>query len=180
MENSQNATQPPQEKLRPTLIIDTREQSPLVFTRLQSRAGTLQSGDYSIAGLEHLFAVERKSVQDLVGSVTGERERFERELHRLRGFRFARLLIVGHESEITTGRYRSGVSPKAILHSVRAFEARYIPVVWQHDPAKAAELVETWAYWFARECLRSVEALAKAVVAEEQAAQSFPEESCPA
>lgn len=42
---------------------------PLPFSRLQSRAGTLAGGDYSIAGLENrgLFAVERKSIEDLVG-----------------------------------------------------------------------------------------------------------------
>src|SRR5688572_25097121 len=60
-----------------TIIIDSREQNPLTFTRLSSIRGTLQSGDYSIAGLEHLFAIERKSLDDLAMSVTSERERFE-------------------------------------------------------------------------------------------------------
>jgi hypothetical protein len=32
------------------------------------------------------------------------RQRFERELHRLRGFRFARLLVVGSEEEILQGQ----------------------------------------------------------------------------
>ena len=36
--------------LRPVIVYDTREQAPLVFTRLQSIPGTLYSGDYSIAG----------------------------------------------------------------------------------------------------------------------------------
>ena len=87
------------------------------------------------------------------------RERFEGELHRLRGFRLARLLIVGCEAEITTGRYRSGISPKAVLHTLSAFEARYVPVVWEQDPTRAAELVETWAFWFAREILKTADTL---------------------
>ena len=71
-----------------TIVIDTREQAPLVFSQLQSVRGTLTTGDYSIQGLQELFSVERKSVGDLVGCCMGEnRERFERELHRLRGFR---------------------------------------------------------------------------------------------
>jgi len=50
----------------PTIIVDTREQNPLTFERLESRVGTLQIGDYSIAVLEELFAVERKSIPDRV------------------------------------------------------------------------------------------------------------------
>jgi hypothetical protein len=40
-----------------------------------------------VAGLEELFVIERQSIADLVGCCIGEsRERFERELHRLRGY----------------------------------------------------------------------------------------------
>ena len=50
-------------------------------------------------------SIERKTVSDLVGSCMGEnRERFERELHRLRGYRFKRLLVVGSEAEILAGQ----------------------------------------------------------------------------
>lgn len=145
----------------PTLIVDSREQDPLVFQKLPTERGTLQTGDYSIKGCEDLFAVERKSIADLVGSVTTERDRFEREMHRLRGFRFKRLLIVGAEAEIKTHRYRGNANPKAILHSVRAFEVRYdCPVVWQAFPDKAAEQVESWAFWFAREIQKAAEGIA--------------------
>jgi ERCC4-type nuclease len=47
-------------------VVDVREQTPLVFTRLQAVSGTLYSGDYSIQGLEAIFSVERKSIEDLV------------------------------------------------------------------------------------------------------------------
>ena len=30
-------------------------------------------------------------------------------------------------------------------------EARYIPVVWVEHPTPAAELVEKWIWWFARQ-----------------------------
>lgn len=117
----------------PTIVIDSREQSPLVFGRLESVRGTLYSGDYSVRGLEELFAVERKSVVDLVGCCMGEnRTRFERELHRLRGYRFKRLLIVGTELEIQQANYRSHITPKAVMATLGAFEARYdCPVVFQ-------------------------------------------------
>jgi ERCC4-type nuclease len=92
---------------RPKIIIDSREQPPLCFTRLPSIRGTLYSGDYSLAGLEDIFAIERKSVDDLVGCcVAGQRERFEHELHRMRGCRFKRLVIVGSRDS----RWLSAVS----------------------------------------------------------------------
>src|SRR6478752_8650758 len=84
----------------PVIIVDTREQTPLSFARLESVRGTLRTGDYSVKGLEDLFSVERKTVADLVGCCMADnRERFERELHRLRGYRFKRLLVVGSEAE---------------------------------------------------------------------------------
>ena len=145
---------------RPTLIVDSREQSPLAFGSLPARVGTLRSGDYSIAGAEELFAIERKSIPDLVSSVTAERERFERELHRLRGFRFARLLIVGSMAEVAAHRYRSNATPKSVLNSLAAFEVRYsIPTVWASSPHEAASLIEGWALWFARELLKAAKAI---------------------
>jgi hypothetical protein len=71
----------------PIIVVDTREQTPLPFRRFQTRGGTLLSGDDSVAGLEHLFVVERKSIGDVVACCVGQnRERFERELHRYAAF----------------------------------------------------------------------------------------------
>jgi len=77
----------------PTLVIDSREQEPLPIRRLPWCRGGIYTGDYSVVGLETLFSVERKSIADLVDCcVDSNRKRFENELHRLRGFRFRRLL----------------------------------------------------------------------------------------
>jgi len=142
----------------PVIVIDTREQDPLAFGRLQSIRGTLQTGDYSIRGLEEQFAVERKSISDLVGCCMGDsRQRFERELHRLRGFRFKRLLIVGTEEEILSGRYHSNIKPQAVMATLGAFEARYdLPVVFRPSPELAAAQIERWAFWHAREVVEQV------------------------
>ncbi len=138
--------------IRPTIIIDTREQDPLPFRRLPSVRSSLMTGDYSIIGLQDLFTVERKTIGDLVGCVASGRERFERELHRLRGFMFKRLLVVGTRDDIKKGSFRSRVKPSSVLHSLAAWEARYnLPVVFCSTPDLAGEQIETWAYWFARE-----------------------------
>ena len=159
-------------KVKPTIIVDTREQTPLTFTRLAFVRGTLQSGDYSFLGGEELFAIERKSVADLIGCCVGDsRERFERELHRLRGFKFKRLLIIGDEAEVLSGHYRSNIKPKAVLNTLSAFEARYdLPIVWSDSPANAALLVERWAWWFSREIVSGANALLRGKQTVEQPA----------
>jgi DNA excision repair protein ERCC-4 len=121
---------------KPVILVDTREQDPLPFSRLKTQAGTLVTGDYSVAGLESLFAVERKSISDLVGCCIGQnRERFERELHRLRGFQFKRLIIIGSEAQILKGEYHSNIKPQAITGTLHAFEVRYdVPVVFCETP----------------------------------------------
>jgi DNA excision repair protein ERCC-4 len=138
---------------QPVIIVDTREQEPLSFPLLQSRPGTLIAGDYSVAGLEELFAVERKSIADLVSCCMGDnRDRFERSLCRLRGYRFKRFLIVGSRGEIEIQHYHSRISPKSVLGSLNAWEARYdVPVIFCPTPEESGRLIERWAYWFARE-----------------------------
>jgi ERCC4-type nuclease len=136
----------------PSIVTDSRERTPLTFANLPTVAGTLVSGDYSIRGLEDRFAVERKSPADLVGSVGRERDRFTRELHRLRGFDFARLLVVGSPADVVA--VCRGMNPRAVFASLAAIEARGIPIVWQPDPTAAASWVERVAFWFWRESLK--------------------------
>jgi len=149
--------------VQPCVITDNREQTPLVFTRLQSRPGTLATGDYSFAGAEELFSIERKSVADLVACSTGDnRDRFFRELHRLRGYRFKRLLVVGSLGEIERGGYRSLVKPNAVLATIAAIEVRYdVAVVFAPSPEEAARRIEEWAFWFARELVETCNTLAR-------------------
>lgn len=139
--------------VRPVILIDTREQSPLSFKRFPSESAALQTGDYSFRGGEELFAIERKSIPDLVSCCMGKnRERFFRELHRLRGMRFKRLLIVGRREDVEASEYRSRITPNAVLATLGAIEARFdVPVVFGPSPAESAREIERWAYWFARE-----------------------------
>lgn len=149
------------ENIYPTILVDSREQAPLIFTRFPSISAGLVTGDYSIAGLEDHFAIERKSIADLVGSVMQGRERFERELCRMRGHEFRRLLIIGTRQDIEEGRYVSKALPKAVLASVDAFEVRYgLPVIWEPSETTAAALVERWAHYFVREMAKRADGVA--------------------
>jgi len=150
-------------ELEPVIIIDTREQTPLPISRFSIRPGTLTTGDYSFAGGEEQFAIERKTIADLVGCCLGaNRLRFERELHRLRGFTFARLLIIGSRDQIFAGKYRSQINPASVLGSLSTWEVRYgVPVVFAPTEVDAARLVEDWVWWFAREWVLSINKLTR-------------------
>jgi DNA excision repair protein ERCC-4 len=151
-------------KVRPSIVIDTREQTPLPFSRLTTISGTLMTGDYSYLGGQELFAVERKTVPDSVSCCTGDnRDRSFRELHRLRGFRFRRLLIVGDRADIEAGRYASKTKPQAVLATLGALESRFdVPVVFASTPEEAGRKIESWTYWCARELVLNVNVLARA------------------
>lgn len=138
----------------PTIITDTREQDPLTFANLPTERRTLTTGDYSVLGFERDFSVERKSIGDLVQSLTHGRDRFSRELQRMRAFDFRRLLVVGTLADLEEHRYRSLANPKAIIGSLCAFEVRFdVPVCFCATPATAATQIERWATYFLRERL---------------------------
>jgi DNA excision repair protein ERCC-4 len=145
----------------PVIVCDTREQEPLPIARLPVIRGTLYTGDYSVSGLQSVFAVERKSIPDMVACcAASNRGRLENELHRLRGFHFRRLLVIGDRGDIERGAYRSNIRPAAVLGTLAAFEIRYdVPVVFEPDPAAAARRVETWAWYAAREYVETCNAL---------------------
>ena len=141
----------------PVIVTDTREQTPLCFTHLRSERGTLDTGDYSVRGLEEVFAVERKSMADLVGSLTRERARFMREMHRLRGFQFARLLIVGTEVELMQLVSMGRANLAQVEHSLLAISIRYgVPAVRVDSPERGALMVQTWAWAAWRDALAKV------------------------
>jgi hypothetical protein len=83
------------------------------------------------------------------------RERFERELHWLRGYRFKRLLVIGAEANILNGQYRFGhFNPRAVMATLYAFEVRYdVPVVFAATTMAGAKTVLS-RFWTASQRTR--------------------------
>jgi len=146
------------------IICDTREQAPFTFGGMdaQVQAGTLTTGDYSLVGLSDRCAVERKSLDDLMGCLTGEgRERFERELARARGLDAFAVVIEASFQDMAEGHYRSKMKPHAALQSVLAFQVRYgVPFLWAGTRAGA----EYATYHFLRHYLREASARYESIV----------------
>ncbi len=111
------------------ILIDSREQAPFAFEGFNdvvTEITGLPTGDYSLAGFEHMVAVERKELDDLIGCLQGtNRERFERELSR--GATLHRFCVVVEATlgDVSRHHYRSRMEPKSALQSLFAFQVRY-------------------------------------------------------
>lgn len=138
-------------KLAPVVVIDSREQVPLGFENLPVEPGTLDTGDYSIRGLEHLIVVERKSLDDLLACVGRERARFKRELQRLRAYRFRLLVIEADAARIEVGDWRSKLTSAHVFGSLAAWTVQYgLPIWLAGDHDAAGRFVEKFLYQSAR------------------------------
>lgn len=138
-------------KIEPTIIIDTREQVPWSFCNLPNEPGTLAAGDYSVRGLTHLISIERKSLPDLLACVGRERDRFRRELARLRAYRFRCLVVEADYSTLERGEWRSKIQPASVLGSLAAWQCQYsLPVMLAGDHQAAGRFAERYLFQAAR------------------------------
>lgn len=144
------------------IVVDSREQAPFQFDGYDAEVGqgTLTAGDYSLVGLESLVAVERKSLPDLVACLGRERDRFERELERLRGYESAAVVVESPMSALALGEYRSTLNPKAAYESVVAFMCRYRITFYFAQDRRGAE---RFTFSFLRHYWRTVERRYRAV-----------------
>lgn len=57
-----------------TIVVDTREQQPWTFDNYATAKKKLDTGDYSIVGLEHLLGIERKkSISEFANNIVEKR-----------------------------------------------------------------------------------------------------------
>lgn len=124
-----------------TALIDSREQMPLDLFPLQTKVTTLATGDYGILGLEHVVAVERKGLSDLLGCIGQERERFDREVQRLLAYPTRCLVVESTWAEIEAGDWRSKVTPAAAMGSLLGWIAQGLPIIMAGDHERAGRYV---------------------------------------
>jgi ERCC4-type nuclease len=137
-------------------IVDSREQRPLCLAPLRSQRGKLVTGDYSVRGLEHLVAIERKSIQDLIGCIGRDRERFKRELQRLHAYQYRALVVEGSWAQLERGEYRGKVSPQSAVGSLLAWAVEGLPVIMANDAEQASQFVSRMLFLAARKRWREL------------------------
>jgi DNA excision repair protein ERCC-4 len=133
---------------RLVILVDTREQMPLLFRGFATERATLATGDYSCVcdgvDLRAIVSVERKSVSDLLGCVGSQRERFERELERLSRIRYRALVIEGSLIEVVDATVGRRLTPNQVLGSVLAWTFKYnCTPIFAGDRDSAAVVVAT-------------------------------------
>ena len=122
-------------------LVDTREQWPLELNLPTERA-TLPTGDYTLQGMEEDICVERKSLPDLVSCLTSGRERFERELQRMRAYPSRAVVVEAGWHDLATGNYRSRLNPKSATPTVASWTGRFcVPFLFLGNRAYAADFV---------------------------------------
>lgn len=118
---------------KPVICVDTREQQPYDFRRFGNwiegvERATLDTGDYAIAGMEDVARIERKTLKDVVMSLTAERKRFLREMERMEAYPHRMLLIEASFSDIKTPytfHSEARAHPNGIAGSLMAIAARH-------------------------------------------------------
>lgn len=110
------------------LCQDSREQKPL-FARLPSglmiKSCPLPIGDYSILGMETIFAVERKGISDFFGYIGKERDKTVVKMKRLAECEWAGLVIEAAEKDIICVQQYSKIHPEVARAALLSFCVRY-------------------------------------------------------
>ena len=92
-------------KFKPTVIIDSREQIGWTFD-CDTMKETLETGDYSLMGFMEYIRIERKELGDFIGCLGAGRDRFKRELQRLKSYDYKAVIIECNASDIEKGNWR--------------------------------------------------------------------------
>ena len=137
---------------RPVLLVDTREQNPLDFSRFAGwfagiERKALKLGDYSIAGLEDLCVVERKDLADIVHSCTTDRCVFVKRLRHMVQFPHRLLLVTSTLSQVKSPYSHAGVNPNRITQSLIAILAGLqVPFLCSETHELGEELLASYLY----------------------------------
>jgi hypothetical protein len=131
------------------IIVDTREQKPILFKDVKTESKKLDFGDYSCDGS---LCVERKSLNDFVSTLSSGFERFKKEI--LRACSSSGYVVVVVDTDVNkflsfnyssrAGRY-SKVSTEFIFHRMRELSRefpRHLQFCFSGGRKESADLIK--------------------------------------
>tara|TARA_E500000331_G_scaffold355453_1_gene410987 strand:+ start:2949 stop:3425 length:477 start_codon:yes stop_codon:yes gene_type:complete len=132
------------------IIVDTREQQPWSFEDYSTSIAKLDTGDYSIEGLEEIICIERKkSVSEVANNIT--ESRFKDVINRLKEIKYPFVLLEFDLYDVL--RYPVGsnvpkrmwskirISPAFIMKNILDLELKHnIHVIFCGDEVNASKL----------------------------------------
>lgn len=90
----------------------------------------MKTGDYTVEEIKQLVVIERKTIEDLAGTMTRGRRRFVAELERMREFTFSAVVVEGSWIDLVRFvREQTEATPQSVQASLNAFIVRY-PTQW--------------------------------------------------
>lgn len=134
-----------------TVLVDTREKTPSDLGDMHHERATLDTGDYSIKGLEKFVRVERKSLPDLVGCIGRDRDRFEREMVRIRGFHHKAVLVECTWDDVYRGEWRGKIKPNHVIGSLVRWQLDGVPFVLAGPRPHSCLMLQRILYLSARQ-----------------------------
>jgi len=128
------------------IVADTREQLPLFTINTKCIVKKLDFGDYSLVGHEKDFAIERKSLPDLLQTLTSGHKRFKEELKRASEAKYFAIVVDGSYTAMETKAYPNAWRSKVKGHQVTAIahmiHMKYrIPIHWCKDRNDSKRLI---------------------------------------
>lgn len=133
-----------------TIVIDTREQQPYLFPACNTIIAGLETGDYSIAGMEEFVSVERKSLQDFIACCGRERERFKKELKRLHMIKHCMIVLEAGYEQIMAGTWPGCITPDHVVSSIASWTARFCPIALAGNRIHANDFTQRFLMAVAR------------------------------
>jgi ERCC4-type nuclease len=115
--------------------------------------------------------IERKSLPDLLLCIGRERERFERELSRLRAFPVRAVVVEGDHMTLASGSHRAQISPESACHSIASWVARFnVPLQFCGSREQAEDFTRHMLFNTARRAFERAELFRRAKEARQGAA----------
>ena len=127
-----------------TILVDTREQKPY----WDINRTTLIVGDYTTKKLKNIYHIERKSLQDLYGTLTSGNNRFKYELFRAAYHRIEMdVFVEGSREDFIAKKFPGGKDRKfpseGLERMVKTFEKKYfVKFFWCKSRLDALKQVE--------------------------------------
>lgn len=141
-----------------SFVVDTREQMPYQFEGRKSFVHGLPVGDYGLGNknkndnVELLsVSIERKTLDDFIGSVSKGRERFEKEIHTGKALDYFALVIEADCADIEKHNYRSDMNPKSAMSTIYSWSAKHrLPVWFCSDRVNGERITMTLLEFYAK------------------------------
>ena len=128
------------------LVIDSNESDDPLFLphppkKLILIMEGLETGDYSVKGFESEVTIERKKIPDLLKCLGGDRERFRKEIERMKVMEWKAIAIQGSESELYQYHDFSQMEPENVRQQIVSINIRH-GIQFYFNPSR--EGLERW------------------------------------